>query len=182
MTVTDQDLQQWHALSEDATPGPWKTCEAQPEAACVCGLVWSIPADSPVAAWHNCDGHDGRAQDVLFIAAARTAVPKLIVEVKKLRAIVDPDAEHAHLVLLRDATVAAIADVGPKMDASYGELIAQLAGEKERLLTKVEWLRPIYEMARAYRTAPTAREANACLAEMGRLVDTVLATKRDEEG
>jgi hypothetical protein len=83
--VTDQDLEQWAKLSAKATPGPWQPCGAQPEAVCACGLIWSIPFDRPVAAWHSEDGHSGRSQDVLFIAAARTAVPGLIDEVKKLR-------------------------------------------------------------------------------------------------
>lgn len=31
------------------TPGPWRHCRGSNPDGCICGLVWSIPEDSPVA-------------------------------------------------------------------------------------------------------------------------------------
>ena len=99
------------------------------------------------------DGHPDlhAPADVLdyIVAVHPLVVLELLAEVIDLRKLVDPDAEHVRLVLLKDATDAAIAEVGPKMDATYGEFIERLAGEKEALRVEVERMQLLYEASQS---------------------------------
>jgi hypothetical protein len=74
--VTDEQLQEWQRLADEATPGPWEN--------------WTIEDDgnrqdewSAVGPVHA--DMQGAVKDAAFIAAARTAVPALVAEVRMLR-------------------------------------------------------------------------------------------------
>jgi hypothetical protein len=182
VSLIDQDLQQWSELSEKATPGPWvgpRITDAWPP-----GYIgiYDTDEDEPYCvvalAGHLTDVDVEQAQlDAKFIAIARSAVPALIAEVKKLRKLVDPDAEHARLVLIKDATDAAIAEVGPKMDANYGEIIERLVGEKERLRVEVERLSNVYAVAASLRTFPVPFDDHLRLVDA---VDAAHVVERNE--
>jgi hypothetical protein len=86
--MTDQDLQQWRAMSEKASPGPW--CHVQtltPAGEVHCDIVRAGPQQVILA--HDGDGGDADfyEHDAVFIAASREAVPALIAEVERLRSI-----------------------------------------------------------------------------------------------
>jgi len=72
MTVADEQLAELEALAEKATPGPWEIDDWF-------GIT-------------NPDGDDVGCVDsresAELIAASRTAIPSLIAEVKRLRAVV----------------------------------------------------------------------------------------------
>lgn len=78
--MTPPELDQLEALVKAMTPGPWKQCSAS-EGRCLCGLVWSIPADLSVASVKDWGG-SGTAADSLDdgagIVALVNAAPALI--------------------------------------------------------------------------------------------------------
>ena len=88
--ITPEQLAQWRALADAATPGPWEATS-----------TWSDDGDSYYVAVV-----DGRAlldtyvsmtdADAAFIAAAREAVPALLAEVERLTAEVRRHEEAEH--------------------------------------------------------------------------------------
>jgi len=85
--ITAEQLKEWRALADAATPGPWEAYTKRPEDLCVfgadgdsvCGKIYSnlgIDANRIITAKDNAD----------FIATAREAVPRLEQEVRRLRA------------------------------------------------------------------------------------------------
>lgn len=91
--MTDQDFQQWRALSEKASPGPWRHVQTLNAAGEIhCDIVRVGPQQTTLA--HDGDGGDADfyERDAAFIAAAREAVPALIAEVERLRLLTDPVA------------------------------------------------------------------------------------------
>ena len=94
--MTSEELAAIKALADAATPGPWR---------CVGGVVEiATPAPTkrqpnrewtvPLVLVQETDLHSGEyyaefgVEDAAFIAAARTAVPALLAEVERLRALV----------------------------------------------------------------------------------------------
>ena len=82
--VTDEELNEWTRLASAATPGPWLACS---EAANKHRFLVLQGDDEENGFWvaqctfdRDFDGHNAR-----LIAAARTAVPKLLLEVAQLR-------------------------------------------------------------------------------------------------
>lgn len=77
MKITPELLAAWRAVTEAATPGPWKAYH---------GKYWSAAEDSEdrEIGTFPADEHGDACSD--FIAAARTAMPALISEVERLRA------------------------------------------------------------------------------------------------
>jgi len=74
-------MQEWLALAEAATEGPWET-----DSGGCC--VWTSDGRSDVA--HVAiDGADGTRADAAFIAAARTAVPELIGMLERAAELID---------------------------------------------------------------------------------------------
>ena len=69
--MSDEELQAIKVRCDAATPGPWEVSEG--------GGVWV-----DATCWEGVSG--GRADDAAFIAAARTDIPALVVEVEQLRA------------------------------------------------------------------------------------------------
>lgn len=90
--MTDADLDEWQQLADAATAGPWdsNSFDGDPIES-----VWTV---SHAIATANIDApkfdfHAPQARhDAAFIAVARTAVPQLIAEVRRLRAIVNGTA------------------------------------------------------------------------------------------
>ena len=89
------DLDAIEARCTAATPGPWQQCGAA-RGGCTCGMVWSEPADFVVA-----QGEKGERAGVFcgfdvddetisanmrFVAHARSDVPALLAEVRRLTA------------------------------------------------------------------------------------------------
>lgn len=79
--ITDAELAEWKALADAATPGPWKHVtgeDAEPMwDVCICGsgndgVDHAIYADSDKPELTSADA------DAAFIAAARTALPRLL--------------------------------------------------------------------------------------------------------
>ena len=82
------DIAKARQLIAAATDGPWKACQAS-DARCSCGLVWSLPADAPIAATRNGDGDgSGRPEDASFIAFARDALPAALDRIEQLQALI----------------------------------------------------------------------------------------------
>lgn len=66
------------------SPGPWRACSAGD---CLCGLIWSIPADSPIArALPGNEEEDVRYPPDAVAANARliAAAPELLEMLKRL--------------------------------------------------------------------------------------------------
>lgn len=85
--MTPADLDRWEALAAAATAGPWKA-----------GLNGGIalvvshdfgPGRLPRQFRADCGHFDQDRADAAFIAEARTAVPALVAEVRRLRTLVD---------------------------------------------------------------------------------------------
>lgn len=78
--ATMSDEQEWARLADAATPGPWTTLGVRADGAFPVlaeeGRVWIAPIGS------------GRSADAQFIAASREAIPALLAEVARLRAVV----------------------------------------------------------------------------------------------
>ncbi len=74
--MTPAELDDLEALANAATEGPWTSYS---------GFV--SPPKS-VRRWMRCDGDFENPGDSVFIAASREAVPKLIAEIRKLRAAI----------------------------------------------------------------------------------------------
>lgn len=74
--MTDEQLEQWEALANAATPGPWVEVEED-------GGQWL--AGPEIESDYICDTAYMDDEDMAFVTAARTAVPLLITEVYRLR-------------------------------------------------------------------------------------------------
>ena len=106
-----EQLAQWKQLAREATPGPWLTCEVSADdselgtrhsnegiphidlyrevykLAAADGTVWVNFNEPPNGAVNVACLVDPSPADVAFIAAARTAIPLLVSEVERLRAL-----------------------------------------------------------------------------------------------
>lgn len=77
--VTNEELDHWERLAAAATPGPWDPADLPLFAS---GAVWLEALDEPPESGTT----EGRARrDAAFVAAARTALPALVAEVRRLR-------------------------------------------------------------------------------------------------
>ena len=81
MVVDDAYLAERDRLAAAATPGPWMSVKAYDRAAwpCIIGGGWQVA---------ECHAHlvgDEDFDNAAFIADARTAVPMLVAEVRRLR-------------------------------------------------------------------------------------------------
>jgi len=85
MTISDSEMKRLQKLCKGATPGPWAASVGGP---------WAASAGGPSPAW-VVTADTGRGEvtvaetdrrDAEFIAAARTALPVLLDEVRQLRA------------------------------------------------------------------------------------------------
>ncbi len=88
------------AIIDAATPGPWEPCGyAQLRVGCgqlcQCGIIWSHPADCPVATSFGGDdeinaSHETAKEDnATFIAHSRTAYPELLAWAERARKHLD---------------------------------------------------------------------------------------------
>lgn len=75
--LTDEQLAEWERLAAGATRGPWHAVESQGWR----GIVGEGNLDTVEITT------DPWPTDLAFIAAARTAVPALVAEVRRLRAL-----------------------------------------------------------------------------------------------
>jgi hypothetical protein len=75
--IDEKQLAEWEALANAASPGPWTTN----------GKVVRQYSDetSKVIAYINSEDDHPWGDDALLVAAARTAMPELIAEVRRLR-------------------------------------------------------------------------------------------------
>jgi hypothetical protein len=81
MTIDDAYLAERERLANAATPGPWMPAKAYDSAAwpCILGGGWQVA---------ECHAHlfgDEDFDNAAFIADARTAVPTLVADVRRLR-------------------------------------------------------------------------------------------------
>ena len=89
------DLDAIEARCAAATPGPWRQCGADRKG-CACGMVWSEPADFVVAQGEKGERAGGFcgfdvddetiSTNMRFVAHARSDVPALLAEVRRLTA------------------------------------------------------------------------------------------------
>ncbi len=90
-------LDELEQLLNAAAPAPWRECQADKErGACVCGLIWSIPADEIVAkVFLETEGgewtDEQQVNHMKLIAALRNDVPSIITA---LREAWDEKEEH----------------------------------------------------------------------------------------
>ena len=86
MPIDPKQLEQWKNLASAATPGPWRSRESMGAA--------TLTKDS--GALLAAGQGFFEPEDAAFIAAARSAVPALISEIERLRAVADKaDVEHS---------------------------------------------------------------------------------------
>lgn len=89
MMITEDDLERWQALCDAATPGPWKLWNgwgpAEDGKYRVCGIGPDNSGTGITASDWPASDVAGRAEDLEFVAIARTALPALIAEVRRLR-------------------------------------------------------------------------------------------------
>ena len=112
--ITAEQLEQWKALAEAATPGPWAIVENTVQAgdSLFVGTIFSD--DTPA----NAD----------FIAAARTVVPALLAEVDQLRAELD---EQYYMLDKIDAYIDYAAETTPER-WSFEEWVRLYREEEEK--------------------------------------------------
>jgi hypothetical protein len=83
--MTEDDLRTIEARAEAATPGPWRQGDIAAGDLPVAGGCFSVEiygaTDDPYAVLAECE-HEA---DASFIAAARTDIPALVAEVRRLR-------------------------------------------------------------------------------------------------
>ena len=82
--ITDQQLDEYDELCAAATPGPWAHTDSS-------AIVAPLSADKIADVWEP----TGLSRNGDFIETARTAMPALIAEVRRLQALVaelEPDA------------------------------------------------------------------------------------------
>lgn len=90
--LTDADLDEIEARANAATPGPWDVSDGN-EGDWPPRPLWMVtneafhnpPADDDTP-WIAAELHTGVRDDAEFVAAARTDVPRLLAEVRRLRA------------------------------------------------------------------------------------------------
>ncbi len=97
--MTNDELRAIEARANAATAGPWKFIEPIPEVAGIVGFVQNGPEP-----WQTLgdNGEPGKMShgDAMFIAHARTDVPALVEEVRRLRELV----REAYLEAMRTGT------------------------------------------------------------------------------
>jgi hypothetical protein len=157
--ITEAVLAEWERMADAATAGPWRFLRSSWYVDCARGIVAEV-CSTP--------------EDIRFIAEARTALPALVAEVRRLRAspplAAEPrrgdDAARAGWEACRAQMVAAAkahADmVGEKGSGS---------SEGAAAMTAVLWLASLMENARP--APPLAAEGTAGpdLARIGLLID-----------
>lgn len=86
--LSDEDLERIERLAEAATPGPWFSyvIGRDPEAVSNCIELGSC---NELGSFKSIELSGGAAADQDFIASARQDVPRLLTEVRKLRARLD---------------------------------------------------------------------------------------------
>ena len=130
--VTDAEAAEWAALAERATEGPWVVDSdgsiGAPMAGFVCGEDGHPRLDCP-----DCGLRVGgsNSDDTAFIAAARTAVPRLLAEREALRAAL-AEARTTIANLNRRAQVA---------EAALHELTTGTGGGKAKRVAREVWER-----------------------------------------
>jgi hypothetical protein len=87
--ITDADLSELQRLSNAAAPGPWEVdhtkSDVESYAVVHAGGTVCLESEEQPGDFDQ-DLRDMIAADFAFIAAARTAVPALVAEVRRLRA------------------------------------------------------------------------------------------------
>ena len=117
--TTDIDLDAIRRLTEAATPAPWT---AHPD-----GLVWPERIGDPVSG-------SVLVEDAEFIAAARSAVPALLAEVRRMR------AEWDRLVNERAELLAVVRAAEDLVVSEHAALRASLGKAGEVLIAAVDAL------------------------------------------
>lgn len=85
-SITDDELAQLEALAAAATPEPWQSFVEKREPIGGCSFI-QLGADgySPPDMYVYHDDKVAPAADLDFIAAARTYIPRLVREIRRLR-------------------------------------------------------------------------------------------------
>lgn len=85
--MTEEELAALEALTEAATAGPWEWNDHDLHAVSVANDDPWDPASGQKIIVTDSGAYPPEKDDAAFIAAARTAVPALIAEVRRLRAV-----------------------------------------------------------------------------------------------
>lgn len=104
--ITDEQLREWKALADKATPGPWGSAGGyltvrNPNGGSFTMSIWhtdEMGQEHRSAAFQAVPF--ARANDAAFIAASRTAVPALCAEVERLKK--QAEADRRELTDLRE--------------------------------------------------------------------------------
>lgn len=122
--ITDAELGEWKALADAAAPGPWVVVGNPERDDCFVGMAWHA-IDDEHGYW-ELDSTVLTPDNVAFIAASRSAMPRLLAEVERLRekckyADLSDNAHEAVRILLmaHDVPMAAF------IDDHVGNAIAQ---------------------------------------------------------
>jgi hypothetical protein len=162
-----------------ALPAPWKPCEAQPDAKCGCGLIWSIPADRTVGTVHvrpNEEDYDGRPEDALAIARlrnnARAAGEQLRAACEEAEALRTESDQRLGAVsrelgmwMFAARQTGAIDEVRSGRKTTPDDVLRLVAtlrkwlDERNALCAEVERMRPVFEAAKAWRAERLAADA-----------------------
>jgi regulator of replication initiation timing len=141
--MTDEQLKELRRLADAATPGPWEV---------ECGVstrsAWSIRNPTRAVLHLNSGANidldsdlGGVEENLELVAAARTAVPPLLDEVEKLRALVnDPTPNDRILDLTREVERLRRADWGKWKDNEADEALARAERAEAKLQTAREAL------------------------------------------
>lgn len=134
--ITDEKLTEWNNLADEATSGEWNVELYQNKISR--DFNWWVRPVQGSDIWGVCNTGDENAprasQDAKFIAAARTAVPTLIAEVRRLRAENEElrDSLTHELGQERDA-VRVLLDQKDKIEAENTELKQKVKALEEAL-------------------------------------------------
>lgn len=89
--MTEADLRDIEAVADAATPGPWRLARRVNQRT-INGTVTIILSGEAVVKLTE-EGTLLHNADTAFVAVARSAVPALVAEVRRLRALVPPAAK-----------------------------------------------------------------------------------------
>ena len=117
--ITDAELREWEALCQKATKGPWELEDSDG--------IHAIPTDRMIVSYAE-DCAFIEEADARFCAAARTAMPKLIAEVRRLR----DETDDAHLTDTQRGMLAALKEAQGLVRSTGAEVRGEFTRDYDR--------------------------------------------------
>lgn len=169
--VTQEELAEWQRRCDAATPGEW-TPRFKPHSKIDPSDEWHVDAAPPFGCV-SCGLSDGDAQaqsDAAFIAAARSAMPRLIAEVARLR------AEHVRCEPLESAYLSTVSSLTSERSTLAARL-AEVEKERDEALRETERWRHDVKIEGDF-VCPSDLERDALRVELATADNVIVAARR----